>query len=170
MHKTLTSSAGSFLGGLSEALGAEGVSATMTMERASPLQANAEDKHSCQAVLWPVSLVLWSFRCICTPTCTSKGLFEGRAQMPFCLFPLKASACIWTFGAEPGFGQGLRGSHPPRPFLHAGRQGRLLVSGGPPFTLLSVWGCGLRFLTTPPTPPSKIMVPMLWKGGGWTTF
>ena len=36
MHKTLTSSAGSFLGGLSEALGAEGVSATM--ERASPLR------------------------------------------------------------------------------------------------------------------------------------
>ena len=39
-----------FLAGLSKALGAEGVSATM--ERASPLQARAEDKHSCQGVLW----------------------------------------------------------------------------------------------------------------------
>ena len=76
MHKTLTSSAGSFLGGLSEALGAEGVSATMTMERASPLQAKAEDKHSCQAVLWPVSLVLWPFRCICAPTCISHKKIE----------------------------------------------------------------------------------------------
>ena len=62
-----------FLAGLSKALGAEGVSATM--ERASPLQARAEDQHSCQGVLWLVLLVLWPLRCICTSVPFGDGAF-----------------------------------------------------------------------------------------------
>ena len=93
MHKTLTSSAGSFLGGLSEALGAEGVSATMTMEPASPLAGkNSEDKHSCMSgcfVAWFVGSHLQAYLYV-------KMLFQRRGAAALCPFALVASARTWS--------------------------------------------------------------------------
>ena len=59
----------------------KGLSATM--ECASPLQARAENKHCCYAVLWLVSLLLWSLRRICTlkkPLAPSAPNVRARPQ------------------------------------------------------------------------------------------
>ena len=96
MHKTLTSSAGSFLGGLSKALGAEGVSATMTMERASPLAGkNSEDKHSCMSgcfVAWFVGSHLHAYLHVKKP-------FQRRgadALLPFSFEGIRLHLDIWS--------------------------------------------------------------------------